>query len=179
MTVLFKKGLNIFISERALTNMACSQQIAIQQAGGRSLLYRALVARQNFTCKDPVIWAQFDACNSQPILCSWSKVRENHTTTMQLSRLGKKQRYLGIPVSKNLRTKKRKVIKEMVSVWIIPGGYSTCFIQGGSFPPAPPPQGLTLYPFIHPFWQKKYSFHIPSGNCLFSISPFRSFNRRK
>ena len=98
MTVLFKKGLNIFISERALTNMACSQQIAIQQAGGRSLLYRALVARQNFTCKDPMISAQFDAGNSQPILCSLPC----------LSRLVKKKRYLGIPVSKNLRTKKKK-----------------------------------------------------------------------
>ena len=32
------------------------------------------------------------------------------------------------------------------------------FIQEGS----PPPPGLTPYPFICHFWQKRYPFHIPS-----------------
>ena len=158
--------------------MACSQQIAIQQAGGRPLLYRALVARQNVTCNDPVMSAQFDTGNSQPILCSWSKVRENHTTAMPIP-FRKKATLFGNSRKQKPQDNKQKSDKRnglsMNNSWRVLNKFYT----GRLFPPSPSCRGLTLYPFIHPFWQKRYSFHIPSGNFLFSVSPFRSFYPRK
>ena len=74
------------------------KQVAIQQAGGRPLLYIAHLSC-NKTSRVKTLWFQRNlkqATRSPSVFCSWSKVQENRTTAMPFP-LGKKETFKEFP----------------------------------------------------------------------------------